>query len=309
MRIRAIINPNSSNRRTGKLWPRIEAKLSDALGPIEAVYTEAPMQAARLTAEALKDGVERVISVGGDGTNNEVINGFFEKGAAINPEAALSFLASGTGGDLRKTLGIPTGLDAQIEALAKATVRRVDVGLLHFTDQDGAAASRYFGNITSFGLGGATSHKVNALRFAKRLGGKFAYKWGMAKALLTYRNQFVRIIVDDVFDEVVSVNVAAVCNGQYFGGGMKFAPNARPDDGLFDVVIVADVGNLKLLQKSGAVYKGDHLDFPVVTALQGRHVEAIPEPGAKDVLLDVDGESPGRLPAKFELLPEALKVQ
>ncbi|NLF57050.1 MAG: diacylglycerol kinase family lipid kinase, partial [Candidatus Hydrogenedens sp.] len=147
------------------------------------------------------------------------------------------------------------------------------------------------------------------LNFGKRFGGKLAFKWGMVKALLRYRNQPVRIQVDDIFDETLTVSTAAVCNGQYFGGGMRMAPNAAPDDGLLDVVVVAGVGTLKLLWNVNSIYKGEHLENENVRVVRGRRVTALPAEGAGDVLLDVDGEAPGRLPATFEILPGALQLR
>jgi len=163
--------------------------------------------------------------------------------------------------------------------------------------------------VASFGLSGAAARAVNRLTFAKRLGGKFAFQWGVLKALFRYRSQDVRIQVDDVFDEVVNITAAAVCNGQYFGSAMHIAPDAKPDDGLLDVLILENAGFIGTLRLVGLSYRGEHLSNPRVTALKGRKVTALPVNGAKDVLLDVDGEAPGRLPATFEILPNALYLR
>lgn len=308
-RTRAIVNPHSWNDRTGALWPKIEAKLSRAIGPISVAFTDGPMAATRLTSEALKEGMEQIIAIGGDGTVNEVINGFFENGKPINEEAALAVLTSGTGRDFRRSFGIPESVEDQIDRMAASEIRPIDLGKLTFINEAGKEDVRYFGNIASFGLSGATDMAVNRLKFAKRFGGKFAFKWGMVKALVTYRNKRIRIRVDDVFDEIVDVSTAAVCNGQFFGGGMWIAPNARSDDGLFDVVMVTDVGILRLLWNVNAIYTGQHLSLPEVEIVRGKKVTAEPVEGTGDVLLDVDGEAPGRLPATFEILPEAIQFR
>ena len=114
MRTRAIVNPHSSGKKTGARWPEIEKKLVATLGPMETVFTDAPMDAVRLTSEALREGVEQIISVGGDGTINEVVNGFFDDDELINDEAVLCILTSGTGGDFRKTFDIPEDIRVQI---------------------------------------------------------------------------------------------------------------------------------------------------------------------------------------------------
>ena len=308
-RTKAIVNPNSWSKRTGALWPGIEAKIRHAVGPVEAVFTDSPMAATRLTAKALKEGIEQVIAIGGDGTVNEVVNGFFENGEPINPEAALAILTSGTGRDFRRTFGIPESVDDQIDRMAASEIRPIDVGKLTFINWEGREETRYFSNISSFGLSGATDREVNRLTFGKRFGGKFAFKWGMIKALLRYRNQPVRIQVDDVFDETLMVSTAAVCNGQYFGGGMWIAPNASPNDGLFDVVVVANLGLASLLWNVNSIYRGEHLTNKHVRVVRGKRVTALPVEGAGDVLLDVDGEAPGRLPATFEIMPGAMQFR
>jgi len=305
-RTRAIVNPHSWGDRTGAIWPSIEKKLSHAIGPVDVVFTDGVMAAKRLATKALKEGMEQIIAIGGDGTVNEVINGFFENGKLINDEALLAALTSGTGRDFRRTFGMPDALDEQIDRLAASEIQSIDLGKLTFINEAGEEEVRYFGNVASFGLGGATDRAVNRLKFAKRFGGRLAFKWGMIKALLRYRNQRVRICVDDLYDEEVNVCVGAVCNGQFFGSGMRIAPNAVPNDGLFDVVIVADIGLFGVLWNVNSIYRGEHLSKPQVTVMRGKKVTALPVEGAAEVLLDVDGEAPGRLPATFEIIPGAI---
>ena len=302
----AVVNPHSWGDRTGAIWPAIEDKLRHAIGPVEVVFTDAPMAGERLTRQALEEGMEQIIAVGGDGTINEVINGFFENGKPINPEAVVAVLTSGTGADFRRTFGMPDDLDQQIERLAVSEIRPIDLGKLTYTRDSGREGVRYFNNIAGFGLSGATDRAVNRLTFGKKFGGRFAFQWGMIKALLTYRNKPVRIQVDDHFNKILNVSTAAVCNGQFFGSGMHMAPNARPDDGLFDVVIVHDLGLIHLIRGIKPLYRGEHLDDDHVTVVQGKRVIARPAGGPDEILLDVDGETPGRLPATFEILPEAI---
>lgn len=305
----AVVNPHSWGDKTGSVWPDMEARLEHAIGPVESVFTDAPMSATRLTGNALRSGKEQIIAVGGDGTVNEVVNGFFENGRPINPEAILAVLTSGTGGDFRRTIGLPLALDEQIERLASSEIRSIDLGKVTFIDADGKEAVRYFDNVASFGLSGATDRAVNSLTWAKKLGGKLAFQWGMIKGLFGYRNQRVRIQIDDAYDQVVNVTVAAICNGQYFGGGMRIAPKAKPDDGMFDVIILNDVGVLSLLKELGSVYRGEHLANIHVMALRGRKITATPVDDDAEVLLDIDGEAPGRLPATFEILPNAVYLR
>ena len=238
------------------------------------------------------------------------VNGFFENGAPINPEALFSILTSGTGCDFRRTFGVPDGIEAQIERLAHAEIRAIDLGRITYINNDGNEECRYFNNIASFGLSGATVRAVNKLTFAKKFSGKFAFYWGMLKALLTYRMQPVRIQAGDDYDETVRVTTAAICNGQYFGGSMHIAPDADPGDGLFDAVIIRDIGPIELLRKSNNIYTGAHIGDPKVTVVRTNKIVAAPAPEATvRVALDVDGEAPGYLPATFEILPAAIHLR
>lgn len=289
----------------------MHAKLEAAIGPVEVAFTDAPMAATRLTREALREGVDLVIACGGDGTNNEVVNGFFEAtvpgepDAPIRAGAAFSILMLGTGGDFRKTFGAGPDVEDQVRAIAGGTPRPIDVGRLDYTTDEGAPATRYFINIASFGMGGLVDREVNKARLAKRLGGRFAYLSATVRAMLRYKPQPVRIRVDEGPERTFVVNMAAACNGQYFGGGMRVGPMADPSDGILDIIVVHDVGLVGFMRGVSKIYAGKHLESPQVVHLRGRTLRALPQEGA-EVLLDVDGEAPGRLPATFTVLPGAL---
>ncbi len=308
---RAIVNPRSSGGRTVEIWPQFSERLTRGLGPFDTVFTDGPMAALRLTAAALKDGVEHIIAVGGDGTVNEVVNGFFENERPINSHAALSIITSGTGADFRRTFGTPDDMDQQLQRVVDGENHVIDVGLLTYRDDaTGDTRKRYFDNVASFGMSGMADKVVNQLTFAKKFGGKFAFQWGTLKALLGYRGQRVRLQVDDIFDEVLDINTVAVCNGCYFGGGMKIAPEAKPDDGLLDVIVVRNTSVFQILKGLPGLYKGRHLENKKnVFMLRGRKITAEPVRSSDEVLLDVDGEAPGRLPATFEVVPGALLLK
>mgnify|MGYP000306632585 CR=1 FL=1 len=298
-----IVNPHSANGSTGRRWSGIRSALREAVGEFSERFTERPGHATLLAREGLESGFERIVAVGGDGTNNEVVNGFFERGRAIRPEAELGFIPRGTGGDLRRTLGIGKSLEECLPVLRAGRSRPVDVGLATFFDTEGRETSRHFINITSFGIGGLVDALVN--RSSKALGGRLSFMLATVRALFAYRNRSVRLRVDNEFDERIVINNVAVANGQFFGGGMWVAPKARPDDGLFDVVILGDLSRGEVLRGSRRIYRGTHLDLPKVRLLRGRRVVAESD---EEVLIDMDGEQPGRLPITCELLPGALRL-
>jgi YegS/Rv2252/BmrU family lipid kinase len=311
MKTLAIINPRSAGGKTGRDAQTIARRLADVTGPLTVAMTNAPMDATRLTTHALRDGYERVVAVGGDGTINEVVNGFFQNGLPINPEAEFALLNLGTGGDFRKTFDIDAGFDASLERIAEGRVRRIDVGRLSYVTDEGKTGDRHFANIASFGMSGDVMHRVNKATRIKRWTGRFAFTWGSLVSLFRYKARPVRLKVDTAFDEVVSVSTCAVCNGQFFGGGMRVAPDASPDDGLLDVIVIGDAPKRDIMKSMNQIYAGTHVTNPHVKVFRGKSVIATPveATAGAPVHIEVDGETPGRLPAMFEVLPKALKFR
>jgi diacylglycerol kinase (ATP) len=236
---------------------------------------------------------------------NEVVNGFFDDaGVAIAPDASFALIPFGTGGDFRRTMHLPVDLDEAIGVVAAGKRSKIDVGKLEFT-ADGGKALRMFANIASFGVSGVVDRLVN--ESGKKLG-RLSFAWATARATWSYKNQRVQLVFDGKERVEATINTVAVANGKYFGGAMMVAPDAVVDDGLFDVVALGDLGFGDLLKSGRRIYKGTHVSMDKVTCRRARVVEAEPiEPGGV-VELDVDGECPGRLPARFELVPSALWV-
>ena len=303
LKIAAVVNPAAANGATAKQWPEIASMMEGEGLSFETFMTEGPEHATELARGALQKGCDLIISVGGDGTHNEVMNGFFTPQGPVRPEAQLGFISMGTGSDLIKTLEAPKDPREAIEHLMKAPAQAVDVGKLSFTDHQGERETRYFINIAGLGLDGDTVGRVN--RTSKALGGFVSFLWGTVVSLMLYRNKEMAVTVDDqlVFEGMAVIT--AVANGRYFGGGMCIAPQAEMADGLFDVVIMHSLGKAALLFNLPKVYKGTHLDHPFSIFVRGRKVVIETE----EALLNLDGEQPGRGPVEVELLPLALQVK
>jgi diacylglycerol kinase (ATP) len=301
--ILAVVNPASANRTTGRAWPSISAKLKAAGLEHEAVITSRPAEATELTRKALRDGFRTIVAVGGDGTVNEVVNGFFEDGKWVGAGARLGLVSHGTGGDLRKTLGLPKNEDAAIERLVAGRTKKLDLGRAEFVGPDGARSIRHFINIGDLGLGGDTAVRVN--RTTKVFGGKVSFLWGTLATVAGYRNKDLEIVIDGGAPIKGRMCMVVVANGQYFGGGMRIAPEAIMDDGIFDIVTVGDLGKLELLMNIGKVYSGRHIGHPKVGLYRGREVTVTsPQPA----LIELDGEQPGRTDVTFSILPGLLDV-
>jgi diacylglycerol kinase (ATP) len=299
-----IVNPNAAGGEAGARWPELERALREVLGGFEVRLTDARGAATRLTREALREGYDLICSLGGDGTHNEVVNGFFDQGAALNPDAALGILPFGTGGDFRRTLGLSGDMREAALRIAHSAPRRCDLGRLRFVNHEGGEDERIFLNIASFGISGLVDQKVNSS--SKALGGAASFFIGTVRALSEYSPQQIHMVIDDRLDIQVEINNVAVANGRYFGGGMKIAPYAELGDGLFDLAIIRDMAWTDLVLGGVRLYEGRHFEAAQISHLQARKVTAEPRRQGEEVLLDVDGEAPGRLPATFEVMPGAI---
>lgn len=299
-----VVNPQSANGSTGRRWGELASRLARAMGEFEVGFTAGPMDAAQLAARALERGFDCIVAVGGDGTMNEVLNGFFKDGRPVNPSATLAVLPRGTGGDFRRTFGWDTDFDAAVRRLHADGCRPLDVGLLEYTSHTGRTERRYFGNICSFGVSGLVDEVANTT--SKVLGGTISFMWASVKALARYRDQRVRISFDGRPAETLEVTTVAVANGKYFGGGMKVAPEADVSDGLFDVTIWSGYGLSDFVVKGAGLYSGAHARWKGTRTLRCRCLTVEAE---SRVLLDCDGEQPGQLPCRMELLPGAISLK
>jgi YegS/Rv2252/BmrU family lipid kinase len=298
-----VVNPRSANGLTGKRWAELAATLARVLPAFGVEFTKRPMDAAVLTRQALKAGYECVVAVGGDGTINEVTNGFFENGRALNPQAALGVLPRGTGGDFRRTLDWDTDFEGAVKRLKTPDTRPFDVGLCEFQNHEGAAERRYFANVLSFGVSGEVDREMARM---KRFGGRLGFSLASLRALTTYRDRVVQLSFDEGPVQTLPITVVAVGNGKYFGGGMKVTPNADVSDGLFDVTVWSGFGISDFILKQGGIYSGKHLAYRGTQARQCRSVKCLSD---SEVLIDCDGEQPGKLPCSITLLPAAIRLK
>jgi len=299
-----VVNPRSANGATGKNWTRIDEEIRRGLGAgYDVRFTDRQGHATLLTSEAIKDGYELVVAVGGDGTINEVVNGFFQKEKPLNRKAAMAVMSIGTGSDFVRTLEFPTTPFEAAERIRSGKVWAVDLGKCSYVGLDGVQGSRFFINIAGFGQEGAVVDKVN--RTTKAFGGQISFMWAILTTLLTYKNKLTRYRIDDGAEEEKVLTTFAVANGRFYAGGVKAAPNAQLDDGLFDIVAIGDMGFLEAVSSLGKFRNGTYLEIPKVSSWRGRTVVASSE---ETQLVEMEGEVVGRLPARFEILPKAMNL-
>lgn len=298
-----IVNPHAGRGSVGREWPKIRELAEKHLGAFKSFLTTAPGDATSFARLAVSEGAKSVVCVGGDGTLNEVINGLMDEEDPLNPDIHVGFVPQGTGCDFRRTLRIPANPEEALAVIKHGRPLLIDLGRLRYTNHDGNPRTRYFHNLTSFGLGGEVDDRVN--KSGKKLGGFLSFIIAMLVSLVLYEKKHIRLRVDDHFDEQVVVLNVAVANGQYHGGGMWVAPGADPFDGLFHVTVIGGLSLPEVLYYLPKLYNGKILQVKGVRSVIGKRVEAFSE---RRVLLDVDGEQPGCLPVKIEILPAAMRI-
>ena len=304
-----IVNPESNQGRTRKRWKQIKESLRSFLREYKFEFTEKPLQAIEICRSAIKDGIELIVGVGGDGTINEIANGFYEDKRIINPDTVLGVLPSGTGCDFSRSLKIPKGYHNAARAIQEAPSSRIDVGKVSYKNHIGEEEDRYFLNITDFGIGGEVLERMTASREQRK---PTSYFKSLVSTFMNYKPKKLRIKVDGEEIPVDEYMVGAVSNGKIFGKGMKIAPNALLDDGLFDLVLVKKMSTGEFLRNAIKLYRGTHISHSKVEQIRGRRIQACSYPGEEQnqrVLIEVDGEQVGTLPATFELIPGSILVK
>jgi diacylglycerol kinase (ATP) len=298
-----VVNPHSGNGKTGKEWPRIRKQAEEILGTFESYITTGPGDATVLTGNSLRGGADVIVCVGGDGTLNEVINGFFDNNGPIHKDAVLGFLPNGTGCDFPRSFPVSSKTKPALESIRNSSTQLMDLGYIHFKDHQGNPRVRYFHNITSCGLGGEVVERVNR---ASKAGGPFlTFIVATLTSLLKYKKKTIRIRIDDKEEIMRKVLHVAVANGRYQGGGMQVAPEALFDDGLLDVTVIDSMSIPLILRRLPNLYNGKIKQIPQVSSATARKVSLFSD---KPVLIDVDGEQPGILPAEVEIIPEAIRM-
>jgi len=325
-RVLFIVNPQSAGGSTGRRWAAEILSLVTARFPgARWVVTRAPGQAEALAARAQGEGADLLVAVGGDGTVHEVVNGILGdrqcEGDAALPQAegpawpddaareerkplpVLGLLPLGTGCDLAKTLGIPTDLPKALDILAAGRTLLADVCEITCTSADGAPVRRFSINTSGCGLSGEVAARVNGARWPRH--GLLAFLMATLRGVLAYRPRQVAVSLDGEPAAPTRILALFVCNGQYCGGGMRPGLSARIDDGVLRVVEVGALPLACVLVNLPKLYSGEVEGVKGVRVRDARRVEVSSD---QQVLVDCDGEQPGRLPASYEVRPGALRL-
>jgi YegS/Rv2252/BmrU family lipid kinase len=296
---RLIVNPTAGAGRTAKKWPHIKELLKNTGLRFEHDITEAPGHAIELAKSAVNKGYKLVVSVGGDGTINEIVNGIYATGGM--KDIQLGIIGTGTGSDYIRTIGVSKYYQESCHHLMNPMKKSVDLGMVEFTN-NGQPVQRIFANFAGLGFD-AEVVKATTKKF-KNLGGKPAYLMGLLSTFATYKNRKIHITLNGRSEDL-KVCTIVMSNGKYGGGSMLIAPQADPSDGFFDVIIIGDVSKPDLLWSLPRIYKGTHLTHPKVTSKRTKELTISSD---QPMAIQADGDLVGEAPASFRVLPSALNI-
>lgn len=294
-----IVNPIAGAGKTTKNWPHIKELLQSLGLDFEYVLTEAPGHAIELAQSAAKKGCKLIVSVGGDGTISEVVNGLYEANSL--KDVMLGIISTGTGADYIRTIGIPRAYDEACQRLINPKTRIVDLGIVECTGSSGKI-KRLFVNFAGLGFDAEIVRATT--QTYKAMGAMASYLMGLLSTVVSYQNREVSIIIDGKAEERKVVTVL-MSHGKYAGGGMMTTPDANPSDGLFDVLIVDNMTKPDLIWSLPRIYKGTHLTHPKVLVKRVREIEIRPK---LRMCIQADGDLIGEAPARFQVLSAALSV-
>jgi YegS/Rv2252/BmrU family lipid kinase len=289
----------AAHGKAGRNWQQSDARLRKHIGAFDVVFTEQPGHAEALVRQGLKDGYDHIHIFGGDGTATESLGGFFQNGKPVRPDVLFSVWPGGTGCDFYRGIMRPDSFKNPDGAKIKA----IDIGRLTFVDHRKKPCEKYFLNIVSCGISGYVDQLME--KKWKRLGSA-GFLINTVEGLIRYKNRRVHIKSDrgDIGEK--TIRAVAIANGKFFGGGMKIAPDAKLDDGKFQMVILGDISLVDALMNTPKIYSGEHMNHPKI---ETQNITWADITSHEEVLLDLDGEALGTLPLRVQLLHGALKLK
>ena len=298
-----IVNPNAGKRKGEKDWLEIAAQLTAAGIEFVNVFTEHRGHAVILTRKFIENGHRNIIVVGGDGTLNEVVNGIFTQAHVPTNEITLAMIPVGTGNDWCRMFNIPGDYKQAIKLITKQKIFVQDTGTIKYIATEGGEKTRYFINMAGMGFDALVAQKTNKQKDQGR-SNPLSYVINIFSSLFFYTFTKVTILLDSekVISDIFSMSVG-IC--QYNGGGMKQAPGALPDDGLFDMTIIKPIGKFKIIRNIIKLFDGSFTRLPEVSTFRSSKIIIHSEP---PMYMEADGESLGHTPFVFNILPQSLNV-
>lgn len=303
-----IVNPASAGGRTLERWNDVRHKIERANIAFDVKFTKSRGCGTDFAKEAVVTGdYEKIVSVGGDGTANAVVNGLMSAGLSPDVLPAFTIFPSGTGSDSVRTLGIPKDVDSFLRMIEANVPKLIDVGVARFVGADAIQGSRYFLNVCDVGIGATVANAVNRVNQDNgKKSGKGKYFRSIIQQVFKFRAFDVAYVASGKHYHIKNTVIVAVCNGMFFGGGVKVSPVSKMDDGLLELVATKNVSKVGLMGLVSKVYTGSHVGHPKVKFQREEHFEIKLE---KPQLLETDGEVQGVVRSvEFSLIPQAIKI-
>ncbi|MDI9475553.1 MAG: diacylglycerol kinase family lipid kinase [Bacillota bacterium] len=282
-----IVNPIAGKGKAKRTIPIIKEIMENSKHSYQIKITEKVGDGQLFAEEAKVKDFHTIVSVGGDGTLHEVVNGM------AGGIQRLGIIPAGTGNDFARSLNIPSDAEDAMEVLIQGKAVSIDLGRLD---------DKYFINFCSVGLDALIAEEANKIK--RYFSSTYSYVIGVIKALGKFKSLKVELMIDDKkYDE--EVMLVAVCNGAYYGGGMKIAPQAEVSDGQFDICVVSKMPKLRLLLLFPTIFKGKHIKYDEVKIYRGKSVQVF---SGENMHVNADGDIVDSRPVRFEILHNKMEV-
>jgi YegS/Rv2252/BmrU family lipid kinase len=297
-----VVNPNAGNGKGKTDWDRISGLFTKENIQISTRFTEKKGQAIEFAREAIGSGFRKIISVGGDGTLNEVVNGVFTQDFCSSREIKIGMIPVGTGNDWGRMFGIPLVYEGAVNVIKENKTMPHDIGTITYY-KDNEQHKRYFINIAGIGFEALVVSKTNKQKDKGR-SNQTIYFYNLLSSLVSFKKPVVTINIDGKTSscKIFSINVG---NGRYCGGGMRQTPDALPDDGLLDITIIKEMGRLEVIRNLKILYDGTILSHPKVDGYRSTNLKVTSE---SVIFSEADGESLGHTPVEFGIIPAGINV-
>ena len=303
--VNIVINPEAGNGKALRVAQTLLQKIKSTCDfEIDISFTKEKDDATFITRRAILEGASMIIALGGDGTINEVVNGFFSEGRSLNPLCELGIIHCGTGGGFAHTLNFPRRADKQIEQLLNPVKRVLDLGQITYLNSSDTVQKRLFINECQVGIGCRVASAVG--KKSKLFGGRIAF--GFSAALLALSMKPLKLSIgfdNDPMQELALIGLV-IGNGTECAGGMKLTPDAKLSDGFFDVLSMNDMKVTDRMLNLSKVYSGKHILSPYFSIKRCKKLKIRSD---NKIFMECDGEILGNSPFEIEILPSAIKVK
>ncbi len=296
MRALVVLNPRAGRGLSERVWQKKRHTVRNRLGSVHVVRPPSFDEAVATVRESLQQGTTHIACIGGDGSLQAIVNGFFENGELINPDAVILPVIAGTGSDFPRALrrrGKP------------GNELNIDIGQVQYTTTDGEQALRYFVNMASVGFSADVIRQLERSSTPRFLGGTLRFFIAIVQAIWKSSSPNIRISVDGGPAVSHRSRCVAIGNGHSFAGGLAITPHADPSDGIFEITSIGAAPAGWLLLRAHYFYRGAHLTLDGVKSWRGKQI-SLRSPD--EVQVEADGELLGFLPATISCLPQKIRM-